>query len=299
MVPGLMGISQTRRHFTRSQGDCGKPTCWDLPDRHPIVTMATSRPSSTSSSIAAAMPDSSSSNTDLMAANLEAIRQRIDQAATRSGRRGDQVTLVGVCKYIGTEMTGQLLAAGCHQLGENRPQQLWGKAGQLEGRGAEWHLIGHLQRNKVRRTLPLISRLHSGDSVRLLQAVNEEASRLGQSLPVLLEVNVSGDESKHGFQPDQVPGILDEVATLEFLDVDGLMTMASLVGGEDQARRDFSSLRELRDHLRGACPENVRLDHLSMGMSGDFEVAIEEGATLVRVGSALFEGIDIQGRAGD
>jgi pyridoxal phosphate enzyme (YggS family) len=245
------------------------------------------------------MPDSSSSDTDLMAANLEAIRQRIDQAAARSGRPGDQVALVGVCKYIGTEMTGQLLAAGCHQLGENRPQQLWEKAGQLEGRGVEWHMIGHLQRNKVRRTLPLISRLHSGDSLRLLQAVNEEASRLGQSLSVLLEVNVSGDESKHGFQPDQMPEILEQVSTLEFLDVEGLMTMASLAGGSEQARRDFSSLRELRDNLRQSCPDKVQLDDLSMGMSGDFEVAIEEGATLVRVGSALFEGIDIPGRAGD
>jgi uncharacterized pyridoxal phosphate-containing UPF0001 family protein len=140
----------------------------------------------------------------------------------------------------------------------------------------------------------MISMLHSGDSLRLLKAVNEEATQHGHSLPVLLEVNVSGDESKHGFQPGQMPDVLEQVSQFEFLDVDGLMTMASLAGGPEQARRDFSALREQRDRLREYCPDNVRLDDLSMGMSGDFEVAIEEGATLVRVGSALFEGIDLQ-----
>ena len=256
--------------------------------------MATARPFPSSSSIAAPMPDSPASNVELLAANLSVVRQRIDEAAARSGRDGHEVTLVGVCKYIGPRLTRQLVEAGCDQLGENRPQQLWEKTTQLEGTGAAWHLIGHLQRNKVRRTLPLIAMLHSGDSQRLLKAVNEEASRHGHSLPVLLEVNISGDATKHGFHPDQMPGIIEQVSTLEFLDVEGLMTMASLAGGPEKARGDFAALRELRDRLREYCPDNVRLDDLSMGMSGDFEVAVEEGATLVRVGSALFEGIDLQ-----
>jgi pyridoxal phosphate enzyme (YggS family) len=241
------------------------------------------------------MPDSSSSNIDLMAANLGAIRQRIDEAAAGNGRSGQQVTLVGVCKYIGEDLTRQLVAAGCNQLGENRPQQLWQKAEQLEDLAVDWHLIGHLQRNKVRRTLPLISMLHSGDSMRLLRAVNEESSRTDRSVPVLLEVNVSGDETKHGFQPDEIQTLLGQVAELDHLAVRGLMTMASFEGGTDQARRDFEALRQLRDNLRGQCPDNVQLEELSMGMSGDFEVAIEEGATLVRVGSALLDGIDLRG----
>ncbi|MFP6750876.1 MAG: YggS family pyridoxal phosphate-dependent enzyme [Pirellulaceae bacterium] len=241
------------------------------------------------------MPDTSSSNVELLAANLAAVQERIDEAAARSGRDGKQVSMVGVCKYIGTPLTRLLVEAGCDQLGENRPQQIWEKADQLVGTGAEWHLIGHLQRNKVRRTLPWISMLHSADSLRLLKAVNEEASRHGHSQPVLLEVNVSGDESKHGFDPDEMPAVLEQASLLEFLDVGGLMTMASLVGGQEQARRDFSALRQLRDQLGENCPENVKLDDLSMGMSGDFEVAVEEGATLVRIGSALFEGIDLEG----
>ena len=230
-----------------------------------------------------------------MAANLGAIRQRIDEAAAGNGRSGQQVTLVGVCKYIGEDLTRQLVAAGCCQLGENRPQQLWQKAEQLKDLAADWHLIGHLQRNKVRRTLPLISLLHSGDSMRLLCAVNEEAGRTNRSVPVLLEVNISGDQTKHGFQPHEIEPLLGQVAELGHLAVRGLMAMASFEGGTDQARRDFEALRQLRDNLRGQGPDNVQLDELSMGMSGDFEVAIEEGATLVRVGSALLDGIDLRG----
>ena len=241
------------------------------------------------------MPDTSSSSIDVLSANLAAVQQRIDQAAARSGRDGKQVSLVGVCKYIGTPLTRLLVEAGCDRLGENRPQQIWKKADQLVETGAEWHLIGHLQRNKVRRTLPWVSMLHSGDSLRLLGSVNEEASRHSRCQPVLLEVNVSGDENKHGFAPDEMAAVLEQVSELEFLNVRGLMTMASRAGGQQQARRDFSSLRQLRDQLRGNCPENITLDDLSMGMSGDFEVAVEEGATLVRVGSALFEGMDLEG----
>jgi pyridoxal phosphate enzyme (YggS family) len=155
-----------------------------------------------------------------------------------------------------------------------------------------WHLIGHLQRNKIRRTLPLVNCIHSVDSLRLLEAIEQEAGSLGRRIDVLLEVNVSGDAAKHGFQPAELEPVLGQIAGRSHTAVRGLMTMAALEGGAERARRDFSALRELRDRLAPHSPPGVSLEELSMGMSEDFEVAIEEGATMVRVGSALFEGLE-------
>jgi hypothetical protein len=153
-------------------------------------------------------------------------------------------------------------------------------------------MIGHLQRNKARRTLPWIDLLHSGDSVRLLEAVDEIAVATHRTCDVLIEVNVSGDASKHGFQAEQVPGVLARAPDWPGLRIRGLMAMAAWGTEPEEARRDFAALRELRDRLLASAPSEVVLEHLSMGMSGDFEVAIEEGATMVRVGSALFEGTE-------
>jgi hypothetical protein len=225
-----------------------------------------------------------------IAENLQAVRQRIANAAARAGRNADDVALVGVTKYVGTEEIRALVAAGCHTLGESRPQQLWEKAEALHELPIHWHMIGHLQRNKVRRTLPRVDMIQSADSRRLLDALAEEAARLERTVPVLLEVNTSGDETKSGLEPEEVEPLLGELPGKPHLEVRGLMCMASFTGGLEAARRDFAALRELRDRLRPNCPEGVRLDELSMGMSGDYEVAIEEGATIVRVGSALFEG---------
>ncbi len=243
-----------------------------------------------------------------IAENLTAIQQRVADAAERSGRTAADVTLVGVTKYVGVPETEALIAAGCRDLGESRPQELWAKAAALSdlgrsapapaparadppGAGLRWHLIGHLQRNKVKRTLPLLWLTHSGDSLRLLKALDQSATALQGCARVLLEVNISGDDAKHGFAPDELPVILPQLAELKQLHVQGLMAMARLAGDAEAARRDFAALRELRDRLRPGCPAEVGLDQLSMGMSRDFEVAIEEGATMVRVGSALFEGV--------
>ncbi len=224
--------------------------------------------------------------------NVAAIRQRIASAAARSGRTADAVTLVAVTKFVGEAEIRVLVGAGCRVLGESRPQQLWDRAQALADLPIAWHMIGHLQRNKVRRTLPVIEMLESADRPSLVAAVDAEASQLGLRVPILLEGNVSGETNKHGFAPESIASYLDAVAALEHVEVRGLMCMAGLEGGLDAARRDFAALRELRDRLRGCCPATVKLDELSMGMSGDFEVAIEEGATIVRVGSALFEGIE-------
>jgi pyridoxal phosphate enzyme (YggS family) len=211
--------------------------------------------------------------------------------AGRRGPRADEITLVAVTKYVGEPAIRALVEAGCQVLGESRPQQLWDRAKQLADLPIEWHLVGHLQRNKVRRTVPVIHWLDSADSLALIAEVDRRAAELGRPIPMLLEVNVSGEAAKHGFEPAALGPCLDALAQFRHVEIRGLMCMASLEGGLDAARRDFAALRQLRDRLRANCPEMIRLDELSMGMSGDFEVAIEEGATIVRVGSALFEGV--------
>lgn len=226
-----------------------------------------------------------------VADNLALVRSRIAAAALRSGRAADDVILVAVTKYVGIEEAQALVEAGCRDLAESRPQELWQKAAALQNAQVRWHMIGHLQRNKVARTLPLISLVHSGDSLRILEALDAEAAELERKVSVLLEVNISGDATKHGFSPRDVEPLLDSLTKLNSLELRGLMAMAGREGDLDVSRREFSELREMRDQLRTSWQGRFDLSELSMGMSGDYEVAIEEGATLVRVGSALFEGI--------
>ena len=223
-----------------------------------------------------------------IAENVARIRGRIADAARRSGRSADAVTLVAVTKYVSADTVRSLIEAGCRDLGESRPQSLWEKAAQLADLPIHWHLIGHLQRNKARRTLPLVALMHSVDSPRLLAAIEEEHL---PPLPILLEVHLSSEPTKSGFEPDEIEPILATAAEYRHVSIRGLMGMASLEGGLDVARREFAALRQLRDRLWNKCPPGVTLDELSMGMSGDFEAAIEEGATIVRIGSALFEGV--------
>jgi pyridoxal phosphate enzyme (YggS family) len=226
-----------------------------------------------------------------IADNLHQVRERIDAAAVRSGRRAEDIQLVAVTKYVGLDEIRAVVATGCNVLGESRPQQLWERAEQLADLPIRWHFIGHLQRNKIRRTLPSLAMIHSVDSPRLADALNQTAGELSLRVPVLLEVNTSGETAKGGFGPDEIEPEMATLAEYEHLEIRGLMCMAALEGGLETARGNFAALRTLRDSLRTNCPANIVLDELSMGMSGDYEVAIEEGATIVRVGSALFEGI--------
>ena len=226
-----------------------------------------------------------------IAENLANVRGRIAHAAAHGGRKAQEIKLVAVTKYVGEREIRALAEAGCDLLGENRPQDLWKKAQACHDVPAHWHLVGHLQRNKVRRTLPLMKMIQSVDSPRLVAAIDRIAGELSCRMPILLEVNVSGEAAKHGFEPDGVEPFLAELAGCEHVEVRGLMCMARFTGGLDAARRDFAALRNLRDRLRRNCPDNVLLDELSMGMSGDYEVAIQEGATIVRIGSALYEGV--------
>ncbi len=227
----------------------------------------------------------------IIAENVRVVRQRIADAARRSGRTPDSVLLTAVTKYVDAPMIESLIRAGCRDFGESRPQQLWRRAEELGDRNIGWHLIGHLQRNKAKRTVPLLAMAQSVDSLRIAEAIDSAAMELSQPLPILLEANISGDSSKTGMASEELKATLPKIAELKHVEVRGLMGMASLEGGLDEAKRNFAALRELRDELRKECPDGTRLNELSMGMSDDFETAIEEGATIVRIGSLLFENI--------
>jgi pyridoxal phosphate enzyme (YggS family) len=225
-----------------------------------------------------------------IADNVDAVRERITSAARRAGRSPNDVKLIAVTKYASLEQVRAVVAAGCYDLGESRPQQLWNRAKLLADVPAiRWHMIGHLQRNKVEETLGVPAMIQSVDSIRLAEAIEKAASVAKRQVAVLLEVNVSRETAKHGFKVDEVEKALLHLAAMKYLDIRGLMCMAALEGGPDAARRDFTTLRDLRDRLQHNAPANVSLAELSMGMSGDYEVAIELGATMVRIGSALFE----------
>lgn len=233
---------------------------------------------------------------DRLRNNLAAIRGRMAEACRRAGRLPGDVTLVGVTKYVSAELAADLVKAGCHDLAESRPQSLWAKADALAALAAapRWHLVGHLQRNKVRRTMPLVSLLHSLDSRRLLDTLDAEARACGQTYDVLVEVNLTGDPERTGLAIEEVLPLLTAAAACLHVRVRGLMGMAAAPEGPEAAataRRQFAGLREARDRFRREAPPTVSLDELSMGMSEDFEEAILEGATLVRVGSALWEGV--------
>jgi pyridoxal phosphate enzyme (YggS family) len=224
--------------------------------------------------------------------NVAAMRDRIASAAKKSGRQSKDVTLVAVTKYVDAALTRAVAAAGCVDLGESRPQDLWKKALDLQAETVRWHMIGHLQRNKVARTIAVTSLIHSVDSPRLLQEIQQQAVERNLNVRVLLEINISGDAAKHGFTADGVTAELDSLEKYPNVIVCGLMGMSGLESDTVQARCEFASLRELRDKLNQHYPQLTSLRELSMGMSDDYEIAIEEGATIVRVGSRLFEGIE-------
>ncbi len=214
------------------------------------------------------------------------VEQRVSAACQRAGRHRSEVAVLAVTKTLSLETTAQLPSLGMSVLAENRPQDLWKKAAAIPG--AAWHLIGHLQRNKIERTLPLVQCIHSVDSVRLLEALDAEAAKQNLSVPILLEVNASGEASKHGFTPKEVPDLVPTLEKIRHLQIRGLMTMAAYHADAEECRPTFTLLRKLRDKLRKKWPD---FQELSMGMTNDFEVAIEEGATMVRLGTVYFEGI--------
>lgn len=226
---------------------------------------------------------------NILSENLQHVEQRIAAACRRVGRNRSEVTLIGVTKMVSAEVAQILFELGVLDLGENRPQELWRKAEQLPPE-VHWHLIGHLQRNKIDRTLPLVQAIHSVDSLRLLEALEN----VGPT-KVFLEFNCSGEASKQGFSETDLVGLVAALPTLEQVRVIGLMTMAAPADDPNEARPTFALLRGLCDRLRAEVGAKHPLTGLSMGMSGDFEVAVEEGATHIRLGTVLFEGLPSPG----
>lgn len=218
-------------------------------------------------------------------ASLPQILDRIAHAAHRSGRSAATVELVAVSKYQPAPKIRAMIEEGVTLFGESRVQEAASKIPLLSNK-LHWHFIGHLQTNKIRKALPLFELFHSIDSLDLALEIDRIAHDMGRFPRVLLEVNVSGEASKHGFSPESVKASLDQLLSLRRLQVEGFMTMAPLTKDPETTRPYFAQLRELRDEA--ARDFGIPLSSLSMGMSNDFEIAIEEGATLVRIGSALF-----------
>jgi pyridoxal phosphate enzyme (YggS family) len=222
---------------------------------------------------------------DDVAARLAAVRQAVAEAAARAGRDPGAVRIVAVTKTCPAKMVAAALAAGLADIGESYVQEAAAKRAAV-GAPAVWHLIGGLQRNKVRSALAVFDRVHTIDSVALAIALSREAERAGRRVPVLIQVNVAGERSKRGVPPDAVEDLARTVLAQPGLGLDGLMTVPPLPAGPDDSRPFFRRLREVRDRARDLL--GVELPHLSMGMSSDFTVAVEEGATLLRLGRALF-----------
>ncbi|NLZ60271.1 MAG: YggS family pyridoxal phosphate-dependent enzyme [Lentisphaerae bacterium] len=216
--------------------------------------------------------------------NLERVKTRMAAAAQRSARPIEQIKLLAVSKTIAAERILEAYEAGQRHFAENRVQELCAKTTVLP-ENINWHLIGHLQQNKVRAALQSNAIIHSVDSMKLLQRIKRIAEELQSKATVLLEVNISGEDSKFGLEPEQVEPLL-EICQEGAVKCLGLMTIAPYQAEESELRRIFAALRELRDQLQQNC--GLSLPELSMGMSGDFEAAIAEGATMLRIGSAIF-----------
>jgi len=223
---------------------------------------------------------------DGISIRLEQVRERIERARERAGR-GGAVTLVAVTKTHPPEVVQAAIRAGVSDVGENRVQELEGKVAAVGRTAVRWHLIGHLQRNKVRQALPLFDLLHSIDSERLAQALSAEAARTGATVRALVEINSVGEESKSGFAADRAVDAVGRIAGLPGLELVGMMTMAPFTDDQAVIRRAFATTRRACEEAARQVP-GFRGEHLSMGMSNDFEIAVEEGATLVRVGSSIF-----------
>ena len=218
---------------------------------------------------------------------VDEVRARIADAASRCGRPQGNITLVGVTKNVPVDRIRHAVAAGLRVLGENRVQEAEKKIPNVHAPSVDWHFIGHLQSNKARAALKLFTVIQSVDSLKLAAIVDRLAAESRTKARVLLEVNTSGEASKHGFTSDQLRGDFEQVLQLTHLSIEGLMTIGPLTADPRRVKQAFAGLRELRNSLRDAVP-GLTLDTLSMGMTDDFELAIEEGSTMVRVGRAIF-----------
>ena len=220
--------------------------------------------------------------------SIEKIRERIDRACLRSGRKGTDVTLLAVAKTFPAERIAEVVSCGVQDIGENYVQELLSKREALPDTGIRWHFIGHLQSNKVKYIAGWIHLIHAVDSTRLAEEINRKAEHAGRTIDVMIEVNSTGEDSKYGIPPDGAEALVTSLAGFEHIRVVGLMTMGLFLPDPETSRPLYRSMARLRTQLGRLNQKNAEMTQLSMGMTGDFEVAIEEGATIVRIGTALF-----------
>ena len=219
--------------------------------------------------------------------NLKEVEEKIQKACLRSGRDPKEVTLIAVSKTKPVSMIEEVYTEGIRDFGENKPQELKEKY-DLMPKDINWHMIGHLQRNKIKYVVDRACMIHSIDSIRLAQAVEEEAAKREKVIPVLLEINIAREESRFGFLEEEVYDALEIISKLPHLRIEGLMTIAPFVENAEENRVHFKNLRKLSVDIKQKNIDNVNMCNLSMGMTGDYEIAIEEGATFVRVGTGIF-----------
>lgn len=219
--------------------------------------------------------------------NLAAVETRVEAACARSGRSRSEVTLIAVSKTKPTEMIQEIYDAGVRQFGENKPQELKEKYAQLP-QDIQWHMIGHLQRNKIKYVIDRACLIHSLDSITLAEAIDQEAKKRNLIMPVLVEVNMAKETTKGGIMPEEAESFIRSVSVLSNIRVKGLMTIAPFTDCAEENRIYFAGLKKLSVDIAAKNIDNVDMCELSMGMTGDYEVAIEEGATMIRVGTAIF-----------
>ena len=223
----------------------------------------------------------------MLARNLQQVNTNIERACAAAGRTPDEVTLVAVSKTKPVSMLQEAYDAGARVFGENKVQEIMDKYDQLPS-DIQWHMIGHLQRNKVKYIIDKVAMIHSVDSLRLAQTIEQEAAKKNLVMPVLLEVNVAEEDTKFGLKVDEVLPLLEEISSFPHIQVKGLMTIAPFVENPEENRKVFRTLKKLSVDIGAKNINNVTMSVLSMGMTGDYQVAIEEGSTMVRVGTGIF-----------
>jgi len=224
----------------------------------------------------------------MISANIESVRGRIAAACRRAGRRPEDITLVAVSKTFPAERIREVVRAGVSDIGENYVQEVLPKREALAGEPIRWHFIGHLQSNKAKSIAAWVTMVHALDSQALAQELDTRAARANRTIDALVEVNTTGEQSKFGISPDQVLPFVRSLEGFPHIRICGLMTIGPFLPDPEGSRPMFRRLRELRETLARHSQQNLDPVHLSMGMTGDFEVAVEEGATLLRIGTALF-----------
>ncbi len=235
-----------------------------------------------------------SSLNSVIVSNLEKLNRQIQKICTSCGRDPSEIRLVAISKTHPEESIQQAYDAGIRDFGENRVQELVAKMPNLPD-DMVWHMVGTVQTNKIKDMVDRVDWVHSMSKKKYLKELEKRAGKIGRNIRVLIQVNISDEDQKSGCDPEGLADILDYASALEYVSVKGLMGMASFTGDRERIRRQFRMLRELRDQHRVYEKQQVQLDELSMGMSGDFDIAIEEGATIIRVGSTIFGSRDYEG----